>query len=64
VILNSGEQLFVAPGEDDIEALRQRVQPLDKAEALQRLDESALINGFSGPIPTRPAIEATVNGLN
>ncbi len=63
VILNSGEQLFVAPGEDDIEALRQRVQPLNKAEALQRLDEGALINGFGGPIPTRPAIEATVEAL-
>ncbi len=63
VILTSGEQLFVSPGDQDIEALRQQVQPLDQAEALQRLDESALINGFSSPLPTRAAIEATVEAL-
>lgn len=63
VILNSGEQLLVAPGEDDIEALRQQVQPIDQAEALQRLNESTLINGFSDPLPTRSAIEATVETL-
>ncbi|MGF1518654.1 MAG: FecR domain-containing protein [Nodosilinea sp.] len=63
LILNSGEQLLIAPEEDDIEALRQQVQPIDQAEALQRLNESTLINGFSGPIPTRPAIEATVEAL-
>lgn len=63
VILTSGEQLFISPAEDDIEALRQQVQPLDQAEALQRLEESELINGFSRPLPTRPAIEATVDAL-
>jgi hypothetical protein len=63
IILNSGEQLFVTPGEQDIEALRQQVQPLDRATALQRLEDSELINGFSQPIPTRSQIEATVNEL-
>ena len=63
VILNSGEQLFVSPGEQSIEALQQQVQPLDRATAQQRLQNSRLINGFSQPIPTRDAIEATVDEL-
>ncbi len=63
VVLTSGEQLFVSPGEQSIEALRQQVQPLDRATAQQRLEESSLINGFSQPLPTRPAIEATVDEL-
>jgi hypothetical protein len=63
VILTSGEQLFVTPGETDIEVLRQQVQPIDRTTAEQRLQESALINGFGSPLPTRPAIEATVNAL-
>ena len=63
VMLNSGEQLFVFPGDRDIDALRQRVQPLDRAAALQRLQNSPLINGFSRPIPTRSQIEATVDSL-
>ena len=63
VILTSGERLFVTPGETDIEALRQQVQPIDRTTAEQRLQESPLINGFDSPLPTRPAIEATVNAL-
>ncbi|PSN13640.1 hypothetical protein C7293_15050 [filamentous cyanobacterium CCT1] len=63
VILTSGEQLFVSPGEQSIEALRQQVQPLDRATAEQRLQNNPLINGFSQPIPTRDAIEATVDEL-
>ncbi len=64
ILLNSGEQLFVFPGEQDIDALRQRVQPLDRATALQRLAQSPLLNGFSRPIPTRPELEATVDTLD
>lgn len=63
LILNSGEQLFVTPGDRDIDALRQRVQPLDQAAALKRLQESRLVNGFSRPLPTRPELEATVDAL-
>ncbi len=63
VILNSGEQLFVSPGDRDIDQLRQRVQPLDRATALERLDNSPLINGFSRPLPTRSELEATVEEL-
>lgn len=63
IILNSGEQLFVSPDDTDIDALRQRVQPLDRATALQRLENSRLINGFSRPMPTRSQIEATVDAL-
>ncbi|MGB3200331.1 MAG: FecR family protein [Nodosilinea sp.] len=63
VILTSGEQLFVSPGQQSIEALRQQVQPLDRATAQQRLEQSPLINGFSQPILTRDAIEATVDAL-
>lgn len=63
VVLTSGEQLFVSPGEQSIEALRQQVQPLDRATALKRLEESPLINGFSRPLPTRPALEATIDEL-
>jgi hypothetical protein len=64
VILNSGEQVFVTPGETDIETVRQQVQPLDQATAAQRLQDSPLINGFSRPIPTRSQIEATVDTLD
>ncbi|MBE9137649.1 FecR domain-containing protein [Nodosilinea sp. LEGE 07088] len=63
IVLNSGEQLFITPGEQDIASLRQRVQTLDRATALQRLENSELINGFNRPIPTRDAIEATVEEL-
>lgn len=63
VVLNSGEQLFVSPGDSDIDELRQRVQPLDRATALERLEESPLLNDFSQPIPTRPELEATVDAL-
>ncbi|MGG6241655.1 FecR domain-containing protein [Nodosilinea sp. AN01ver1] len=63
VLLTSGEQLFVSPGEQSVDALRQQVQPLDRATAQQRLEQSPLINGFSQPIPTREAIEATVDAL-
>ncbi|PSR15955.1 hypothetical protein C8255_20400 [filamentous cyanobacterium CCP3] len=63
ILLTSGEQLFVPPGGQDIEALRQQVQPLDRATAQQRLQNSPLINGFSQPMPTRDAIEATVDTL-
>ncbi|MBE9159029.1 FecR domain-containing protein [Nodosilinea sp. LEGE 06152] len=63
VVLTSGEQLFVSPGEQDIDALRQQVQPLDRATAQQRLEASPLINGFDQPLPTRSQIEATVDAL-
>lgn len=66
IILTSGEQLFVQmddPNLQDIAALRDRVQPLDQATARQRLEDSALINGFSQPIPTRAAIESAVETL-
>ncbi|MBW4482356.1 MAG: FecR family protein [Tildeniella torsiva UHER 1998/13D] len=63
VVLNSGQQLFVSPGEQDIEALRQQVQPLDRAAAQKRLEESRLVNGFDRPLPTRPELEATVEAL-
>ncbi|MBD2111205.1 MULTISPECIES: FecR family protein [Cyanophyceae] len=63
VVLTSGEQLFIYPGERDIEALSQQVQPLDRAAAQERLEGSPLINGFSSPLPTRPEIEATVDAL-
>lgn len=63
VVLNSGQQLFVSPGEQDIEALRQQVQPLDRAAAQERLGASRLINGFDQPLPTRPELEATINTL-
>lgn len=64
IVLTSGQQLFVSPGEQDIEALRQQVQPLDRATAQERLEESPLINGFSQPLPTRPELEATIDNLN
>ncbi|MGB3310057.1 MAG: FecR family protein [Nodosilinea sp.] len=63
VVLTSGEQLFVSPGEQSIESLQQQVQPLDRATALERLEESPLINGFSQPLPTRPELEATADEL-
>lgn len=63
IVLNSGEQLFVPRGAQDIDTLRSQVQPLDRATAAQRLQNSPLINGFSRPIPTRDAIEATVDAL-
>ncbi|MBE9109735.1 FecR domain-containing protein [Nodosilinea sp. LEGE 07298] len=63
VVLTSGEQLLVPPGEQNIASLRQQVQPLDRATALERLEESPLINGFNQPLPTRPALEATVDEL-
>lgn len=63
VVLTSGQQLFVPPGEQTIEALRQQVQPLDRATAQERLEESRLINGFDQPLPTRPDLEATVDAL-
>ena len=63
VVLTSGQQLFVPPGEQDIEALRQQVQPLDRATAQKRLEESLLINGFDRPLPTRPELEATIDAL-
>ncbi|WOD37481.1 FecR family protein [Nodosilinea sp. E11] len=62
IVLNSGEQLLVPPGTLDLSALE--AQPLDPATARQRLENSPLINGFSRPIPTRPAIEATVDALD
>jgi hypothetical protein len=68
VILNSGEQLFVSPlappSDRSLEALQRQVQPLSQRVALQRLQNSPLINGFSQPLPTRPALEATVEGLD
>ncbi|MFQ4134969.1 FecR domain-containing protein [Nodosilinea sp. PGN35] len=64
VVLTSGQQLFVSPGEQDVEALRQQVQPLDRATAQERLEQSPLINGFSQPLPTRPELEATIDNLN
>lgn len=63
VVLTSGQQLFVPPGEQNIEALRQQVQPLDRAAAQERLEGSPLINGFSRPLPTRPELEATIDAL-
>lgn len=64
VVLTSGQQLFVPPGEQNIEALRQQVQPLDRTTAQERLDGSPLINGFGQPLPTRPDLEATVDALD
>ncbi|MEA5449993.1 FecR family protein [Leptolyngbya sp. CCNP1308] len=64
VVLTSGQQLFVSPGEQDIETLRRQVQPLDRAIAQERLEESPLLNGFNQPLPTRPELEATVDTLN
>lgn len=63
VVLTSGEQLFIYPGERDIESLSQQVQPLDRAAAQKRLEESRLVNGFDRPLPTRPELEATVEAL-
>lgn len=63
IVLTSGQQLLLQPGEQDVAALRQRVRPLTQAEAQQRLQESPLINGFSRPLPTRPQIEGVVNDL-
>lgn len=63
VVLTSGEQLFIYPGERDIESLSQQVQPLDRATAQKRLEESRLVNGFDRPLPTRPELEATVDAL-
>jgi hypothetical protein len=62
IVLNSGEQLLVPPGTQDLSALQ--AQPLDAATTRQRLQTSPLINGFSRPIPTRPEIEATVDALD
>jgi hypothetical protein len=68
VILNSGEQLFISPvvppSDRNLAALQRQVQPLSQQVARQRLQNSPLINGFSRPLPTRPALEATVEGLD
>jgi hypothetical protein len=64
VLLNSGEQLLLRPGEQDVIALRRQVRRLERREVLQRLGRSRLINGFSRPLPTRDRIQRILEEQN
>ena len=60
ILLQSGEALRVRPGEQDVEALRQRVRRLGRREIRQRRGRSRLLNRFQRQLPTHEQIEATL----
>ncbi|HEY9738024.1 MAG TPA: FecR domain-containing protein, partial [Trichocoleus sp.] len=60
VIITSGEQLRIRPGENDVAELRQRVRRLTQEEIVQRRSRSRLLNGFSQPLPTQSQIDAAL----
>lgn len=57
LIIRSGEQLSIRPGEQDVTQLRDRIRRLTQTEILQRQQQSRLLNDFSRPIPTLSQIE-------
>lgn len=63
VVIRDGEQLLVRPGEVDVTELQRRVRRFGPEEFRQRLEESALVNGFSQPLPTLSQIEAVGEAL-
>ena len=60
ILLKSGEELRVRPGELDVTTLRRRVRRLGQQEIRQRRRRSPLLNRFQQPLPTREQIEATL----
>jgi ferric-dicitrate binding protein FerR (iron transport regulator) len=59
LILNSGEELQVRPGER-LSDLRDKVRRLRRREIRQQRQQSRLVNGFSRPLPTLGQLEQTI----
>jgi hypothetical protein len=63
LVITSGEQLSLRPGENNIPELRQRIRRLSLPEIEQRRSQSRLLNGFSQPLPTQPQIDEVLGTL-
>lgn len=60
ILLESGEELRVRPGDRDVAALRQRIRRLDRQEIRRRRRQSPLLNRFQRPLPTSDLIQETL----
>lgn len=60
ILLQSGEELQVRPGERDVAALRSRIRRLGRREIRQRRQQSRLLTQFRQRLPTQDALDATV----
>ncbi len=56
LILNSGEEVRIRPGDRNIDQLRERIQRLRQREWRERLQSSPLVQNFNRPLPTLEAI--------
>lgn len=57
IILTSGDEVRIKPGETDVAAIRDRVRHLRLEEWQKRRAENRLINDFEKPLPTLGKIE-------
>ncbi|MFP4298863.1 MAG: FecR domain-containing protein [Spirulinaceae cyanobacterium] len=57
IILTSGDEVRIKPGETDVEAIRDRVRHLKLEEWQQRRAENRLLNDFEKPLPTLEKIQ-------
>jgi len=60
IILNTGEEVTIRPGDRDVAAIRRRVRRLRRRQFLQRWRDSRLSQNFKRPLPTKAQIEAEI----
>lgn len=60
LVIRSGEQIRIRPGERDVAQLRRRVRRLNRLEIRQRRRQNRLLNDFRRPLPTLRQIDAAL----
>jgi hypothetical protein len=63
IFLESGEQVFIAPGETDLERVRQSVRPIPMDDWMERRHGNLLLNGFETPLPTLAEIDTVHDAM-